>query len=50
MISKYNGKVNKYDCKKIRIQEKIRISKQNKTGEDKFLYHIRNSDFELMGK
>ena len=27
MISKYNGNVKKHDCKTIRIQEKIRISR-----------------------
>ena len=46
MILKYKGKVNKYELQDTGKDK----NKQNKTGEDKFFHHVRNSDFELMGK
>ena len=48
MILKYNGKVNKYYYKKNQDTGKDK-KEQNKMGEDKFFYHERNSDFEVLG-
>ena len=47
MISKYNGKVNKYDCKKKNQETGNNKNYQNKMGEYKFHYHVRNSNSKL---
>ena len=46
MISKYNGKVSKYDCKKNQDTGNNK-NYQNRMVEYKFHYHVRNSNSKL---